>query len=196
MNTIKIAGLIASEPVFSHEVVGEKFYEFYIETLRKSDTVDTLPCIVSETYVKDIRNGYSIMISGEVRTRNVPIENAEKSHLEILVFVKEVLEYPGYDCNEFEAAATVCKQPIFRETPLGRQISNVLLAVNRAYGKSDYIPTIFWGRGALRVAELNVGDRLSVEGRLQSRKYIKRIEEEVVEMTAYELSASRFRKED
>ena len=189
MNKIVLAGLVTEEPTFSHEVHGEKFYHFYLSSSRQSGTCDVLPCIISEILKKDIEAGTEIKILGEIRTRNVHENN--KNNLEITVFVKEVLPYEE-DENNVEMDGFICKEPIYRETPLGRQVADLLVANNRPYGKSDYIPTIAWGRNAIKTSELEVGTRVNVFGRLQSRGYTKRLDDETEEVrVAYELSASR-----
>ena len=189
MNKIVLAGLVTEEPTFSHEVHGEKFYRFSLSSSRMSGTNDILPCTVSEILKKDIEEGTEIKVLGEIRTRNVH-EN-DKNHLEITVFVKEVLSYEK-DENNVELDGFICKEPTYRETPLGRQVSDLIIASNRERNfKSDYIPCIAWGRNAIRTSELNVGTRVKVLGRLQSREYNKRLGYETYEVrTAYELSSS------
>ena len=189
MNKIVLAGLVTEEPTFSHEVHGEKFYRFSLSSSRMSGTNDILPCTVSEILKKDIEKGTEIKVLGEIRTRNVH-EN-DKNHLEITVFVKEVLLYEK-DENNVELDGFICKDPTYRETPLGRQVSDLIIASNRERNfKSDYIPCIAWGRNAIRTSELNVGTRVKVLGRLQSREYNKRLGDETYEVrTAYELSAA------
>ena len=189
MNKIVLAGLVTEEPTFSHEVHGEKFYRFSLSSSRMSGTNDILPCTVSEILKKDIEKGTEIKVLGEIRTRNVH-EN-DKNHLEITVFVKEVLSYEK-DENNVELDGFICKEPTYRETPLGRQVSDLIIASNRERNfKSDYIPCIAWGRNAIRTSEFNVGTRVKVLGRLQSREYNKRLGDETYEArTAYELSSS------
>ena len=187
MNKIVLAGLVTEEPIFSHEVHGEKFYRFSLSSSRMSGTNDILPCTVSEILKKDIEEGTEIKVLGEIRTRNV--HEDDKNHLEITVFVKEVLLYEE-DENNVELDGFICKEPTYRETPFGRQITDLMVASNREYFKSDYIPCIAWGRNAIRASEFNVGTRVKVLGRLQSREYKKKIDDGTYEVrTAYELSA-------
>lgn len=189
MNKIILAGLVTEEPTFSHEIYGEKFYRFSISSSRQSGTQDVLPCVVSEILKKDIEAGTEIKVFGNIRTRNVH-EN-DSSHLEIMVFVKEVLPYDK-DENNVELDGFICKEPTYRETPFGRQITDLLIASNRSYGKSDYIPTIAWGRMAIKSSEFEVGARVKVFGRLQVREYVKKLEDGTEETrVAYELSSSR-----
>ena len=189
MNKIVLEGLVTEEPTFSHEVHGEKFYRFSLSSSRMSGTNDILPCTVSEILKKDIEKGTEIKVLGEIRTRNV--HEDDKNHLEITVFVKEVLLYEE-DENNVELDGFICKEPTYRETPFGRQITDLIVASNRERNhKSDYIPCIAWGRNAIRASELNVGTRVKVLGRLQSREYNKRLGDETYEArTAYELSSS------
>ena len=187
MNKIVLAGLVTEEPTFSHEVHGEKFYRFYLSSSRQSGYCDVLMCTVPEIIKNGISEGNKVNVFGEIRTRNV--HEADKNHLEVTVFVKEVLSYEE-DENNVELYGFICKEPTYRETPFGRQITDLIVASNREYFKSDYIPCIAWGRNAIRASEFNVGTRVKVLGRLQSREYKKKIDDGIYEArTAYELSA-------
>ena len=189
MNKIVLAGLVTEEPTFSHEVHGEKFYRFYLSSSRQSGYCDVLMCTVPEIIKNGINEGNVVKVSGEIRTRNV--HEDDKSHLEVTVFVKEVLLYEK-DENNVELDGFICKEPVYRETPFGRQITDLIVASNRERNyKSDYIPCIAWGRNAIRTSEFDVGTRVKVSGRLQSREYNKRLGDETYEArTAYELSTS------
>lgn len=188
MNEIILAGTVVDEPEFSHEVYGEKFYHFYLSSSRKSGTQDVLPCVVSEILKKDIEAGNEVKVCGNIRTRNV--HESDKSHLGITVFVKEVLPYEE-DENNVKLDGFICKEPTYREMPFGRQITDLLIASNRSYGKSDYIPTIAWGRMAIKSSELEVGAKVKVFGRLQCREYVKKLDDGTEETrVAYELSAN------
>ena len=189
MNKIVLAGLVTEEPIFSHEVHGEKFYRFYLSSSRQSGYCDVLMCTVPEIIKNGINEGNMVKVLGEIRTRNVHEDG--KSHLEVTVFVKEVLLYDK-DENNVELDGFICKEPVYRETPFGRQITDLIVASNRERNyKSDYIPCIAWGRNAIRTSEFNIGTRVKVSGRLQSREYNKKIDDEKYEeRTAYELSAS------
>ena len=185
MNKIYLQGIV-SELEFSHEYKGEKFYSFVLSSNRLSGYTDKLPCIVPEVNLPYIYEGQTVGICGEVRTRNVEVDG--KRHLEIYVFVRDFGECGG-DTNYVELQGFICKQPNLRNTPLGRTICDVIVAVNRPTGQSNYIPCIFWGRQALRVAEMEVGKEISITGRLQSREYVKQnIFGECETKTAYELS--------
>ena len=189
MNKIVLAGLVTEEPTFSHEVHGERFYRFYLSSSRQSGYCDVLMCTVPEIIKNGINEGNMVKVLGEIRTRNV--HEDDKSHLEVTVFVKEVLLYEK-DENNVELDGFICKEPVYRETPFGRQITDLIVASNRERNyKSDYIPCIAWGRNAIRTSEFNVGTRVKVSGRLQSREYNKRLGDETYEVrTAYELSAA------
>lgn len=185
MNKIYLQG-IASELEFSHEYKGEKFYSFVLSSNRLSGVADVLPCVASEVIVRYVENGKNIGLCGEVRTRNY--EENGKNHLQVYVFVRDFGEC-GRDTNYVELQGFICKQPILRNTPLGRTICDVFIAVKRMGDRSDYIPCIFWGRNALRVAEMEVGKEISITGRLQSREYVKQnLFGECETKTAYELS--------
>ena len=187
MNKIVLAGLVKEEPILSHEVHGEQLNRYRLLSSRQSGNCDILVCIVPEIIKNGISEGNKVKVLGEIRTRNVH-EN-DKNHLEITVFVKEVLLYEE-DENNVELDGFICKEPTYRETPFGRQITDLIVASNREYFKSDYIPCIAWGRNAIRASEFNVGTRVKVLGRLQSREYKKKIDDETYESrTAYELSA-------
>lgn len=192
-------GKITKKPVFSHEAYSEGFYIFYIEAQRKSGNVDTLPVVVSERLV-DINRldvDRTVVINGQIRSYNKHTDNEEHSHLILSVFAREidVLEDVEIDPdvnNAVEIIGHLCKPPIYRKTPLGREIADILVAVNRPYGKSDYIPCIVWGRTAKFVGHLPVGTHIEMTGRFQSRPYTKKISEDEIEnRVAYEVSVGR-----
>lgn len=191
-NNVELWGKIVSEPTYSHTVIDEKFYEFNIEVPRLSDSSDIIPITISEKlFTKDsIKLNDIIALSGQFRSYNKLIDG--KSKLMLTVFVRELKEVDTTkNPNIIQLKGFLCKQPIFRTTPFKREISDILLAVNRAYNKSDYIPCIAWGRNAKFVKDLPVGTKLNIEGRIQSRDYQKKLsEEEIVNKTAYEISIS------
>ncbi len=193
MNRIRIAGTI-SNIEHSHECMGEVFNSFIIESGRTSGVVDILNCIAPSILTKELVDGGSYELSGQIRTRNVDIDG--KRRLEIFIFITEINEYSGKDCNEVELVGTVCKTPVFRETPLGRDICDLLIASNRERSrKSDYIPCVTWGRTALRMSDAQIGEICAIKGRLQSRYYSKKLENGLDEMRiAYELSISSITK--
>lgn len=192
-NKVYISGEIVSEATFSHEVYGEGFYEFFVRVPRLSGQVDILPVTISERLIQDgmLGKGKNICALGQFRSYN-KIENG-KSRLLLTVFIRELLdETPEKNPNSILLGGYICKPPVYRTTPFNREIADVLIAVNRAYNKSDYIPCIAWGRNARFVRGLCVGDKIAVSGRIQSREYQKKISEtEIKTMTAYEVSVSK-----
>lgn len=192
-NKLFLSGTIVSQPVFSHEVYGEGFYELFLEVMRLSNQKDTLPITISERLISehDLRVGSRISVSGQFRSYN-KIEDG-RSRLMLTVFVREIEDYvPGKNPNVIELSGYICKPTVYRTTPFAREICDVLLAINRAYNKSDYIPCIAWGRNARYLRTLKVGDHLNITGRIQSRTYQKRLPDgSVSERTAYEISISR-----
>ncbi|MFQ9515355.1 MAG: single-stranded DNA-binding protein [Eubacterium sp.] len=196
-NKVKLVGSVVSEPEYSHKVCGEKFYIFYLSISRRSGTVDKIPITVSErlVYIDKIKIGERFEIEGQFRSHN-RIEN-DKSRLILSVFCSSIISAENEnDKNVIEIEGYICKQPIYRETPLGRDICDLLIAVNRPYGKSDYIPCIAWGRNAIYASNFEVGVKVFVKGRVQSREYSKKIDEGMEEIgTAYEVSIIQIREE-
>ena len=173
-NKVYVMGEIVSDASFSHEVYGEGFYEFFVRVMRLSGQADVLPVTVSERLIQDgmLAKGRSICAFGQFRSYN-KIENG-KSRLMLTVFVRELLqELPDKNPNSIILSGYICKPPIYRSTPFNREIADILLAVNRAYHKSDYIPLIVWGRNAKYAGTLETGNKIYVCGRLQSREYEK-----------------------
>ena len=189
-NGIVLQGTVAEAPAFSHRVYGEGFYEFKLEVPRLSGQADLLPLTVSERMLEGVNLsfGTELGVSGQVRSYNKILQGV--SRLIITVFVRDFLEPGGAAVNQVELTGTLCKHPVYRMTPLNREISDLLLAVNRLGNKSDYIPSIAWGRNARFAGSLAVGEHIHLEGRLQSRVYQKVLEDRVVERTAYEVSIS------
>lgn len=193
MNKATLAGKIV-DIGFSHEFKGEKFYKAILEVVRNSGNTDKLPCIIPDVLSKGLEAGDFTTFFGEIRTRNYYGDDGKK-HLDVHMFVQDVTEFTVY-LNTVELEGFICKEPIYRETPLSRQICDVLVAVNRRHGKSDYIPSISWGRDSLRVGMMQVGDKISIHGRFQSREYEKRVNDEYQTKTAYELSVAKVEKTD
>ena len=194
-NKVYIAGTVVNQPKFSYEVFGEGFYEFELEVKRLSDATDIIPVTVSERLLKeeDIKVGNKIAGTGQFRSYNKLVE--DKSKLMLTVFIRELVPYDEtINPNQIELTGFVCKEPIYRTTPFKREITDVLIAVNRSYNKSDYLPCIAWGRNAKFVKNLSVGDKLNMVGRIQSRVYQKRVDDQVFEKTAYEISLSKVSK--
>ena len=191
-NKVYVYGEIVSEAVFSHEVYGEGFYEFFVKVMRLSGQADILPVTVSERIMtEDMKVGGHICALGQFRSYN-KLEGG-KSRLMLTVFRRELLEEPpAKNPNSIVLSGYICKPPVYRTTPFNREIADLLIAVNRSYNKSDYIPAIAWGRNARFVRNLQVGDRVALSGRIQSREYQKKQPDETfTAMTAYEVSISK-----
>ena len=198
-NIVKVVGEIVAPLTPSHEVFGEGFYETVIGIERKSEYVDLIPVMVSERLmdVSEDWVGQVVSIVGEFRSFND--HSTEKSRLKLYLFAKEIecVDWKLEHKNEIFLRGHICKEPIYRKTPQGREIADVLVAVNRGYGKSDYIPCITWGRNARFVGEMKIGTYLELEGRIQSRDYVKKYpdakEGEILEevRTAFEVSVSK-----
>ena len=200
-NHLILVGKVTSEKRFSHEIYGEKFYIFDMEVARLSDTTDIIPVTASERIITDdlLTIGNRLVIKGQFRSYN-SYEN-EKNRLILTVFAKDIVlaeeaseedkETIERTSNEVTLTGYICKTPIYRQTPFGREISDLLLAVNRAYNKSDYIPSIAWGRTARFCQNLPTGTEVKVVGRVQSRNYEKKHEDGSIEnKVAYEVSIS------
>lgn len=191
-NKVYICGEIVSEAQFSHEVYGEGFYEFKIKVMRLSGQADILPVTVSERIMtENMKIGETVCALGQFRSYN-KLEGG-KSRLMLTVFVRELLDAPPMkNPNSVVLSGYICKPPIYRTTPFNREIADLLIAVNRSYNKSDYIPAIAWGRNARFVKNLSVGDKVALSGRIQSREYQKKqADDTFVTMTAYEVSISK-----
>ena len=210
-NCVTLIGKVASDKRLSHETFGEKFYLFDLEVMRLSDIADIIPITVSERLLTDfdLSIGNQIIVDGQFRSYN-NYEN-EKNRLVLTVFAKDIQEYDkvkeqeetteqedeenegtekkGEVTNEIVLIGYICKKPIYRQTPFGREIADILLAVNRAYNKSDYIPCIAWGRNARFCQNIEVGTEIKITGRIQSRTYEKKFEDGTSETrVAYEVS--------
>ena len=192
-NRAYVNGKIITDAKPTHTAYGEQFYEFTIEIPRLSGQSDRLPVTISERLMGDrIKPGAEFCAIGQFRSYNKLDGEDGKSRLMLAVFVTEVLEAPiSRIPNQILLSGYICKPTIYRTTPLNREIADALLAVNRAYNKSDYIPTIAWGRNARFMQELKVGDRITLVGRIQSREYVKQRPDGPKAMTAYEVSISR-----
>lgn len=202
-NHLILVGKVTSEKRFSHEIYGESFYIFDLEVPRLSGNADIIPITVSERLITDelVNIGQKLLIKGQFRSYN-SYEN-EKNKLILTVFAKDIMEVEENEeekqdevqylkdnvSNEVVLTGFICKKPIYRQTPFGREIADLLLAVNRAYNKSDYIPAIAWGRNARFCQNIEVGTEVKITGRVQSRNYEKKYEDgTTVTKTAYEIS--------
>ena len=197
-NKVFLTGVVTSNPVFSHEIFGEGFYNLDLKVERLSGNYDIIPITVSERLLtnENFKFNNKVSIKGQFRSYN-KAENG-KSHLVLTVFVREITEVDNtLNPNIIELTGFVCKTPIYRTTPFKREICDVLLAVNRAYNKSDYLPCIAWGRNARFLKNMEIGKKVSVIGRIQSREYQKKLsEDESQTKTAYEISISKIRLEN
>lgn len=201
-NYLTLVGKVTGEKKFSHEIYGEKFYVFNLEIARLSGNSDIIPITASERLATDemLTEGKNLLVKGQFRSYN-SYEN-DKNKLILTVFAKDILEVEEPEengenemvrkdmvTNEVVLVGFICKKPIYRQTPFGREIADILLAVNRAYNKSDYIPTIAWGRNARFCQNLEVGTKVRIVGRVQSRMYEKKYEDGTVQnRVAYEVS--------
>lgn len=190
-NKVFLNGVVVEKPVFSHETYGEGFYEVKLSVPRLSDHNDILPVTVSEKMLKDFGLGQEVAIKGQFRSFNKLA--GDKSKLVLNVFAREIIEKnDSMNPNIIELVGFLCKPPIFRTTPFNREICDILIAVNRAYNKSDYLPCIAWGRNARYIRDAKVGSKLQIVGRIQSRDYQKRLSSgEFETKTAYEISVTR-----
>ena len=195
-NQVSVIGEIVSEFTFSHEVFGEGFYMMDVLVRRLSDSADIIPVMISERLINvgEDYSGEYIRVAGQFRSYNRHEE--KKNRLVLSVFVRE-LEFLAPDdmvekSNQIFLDGYICKEPIYRKTPLGREIADLLIAVNRSYGKSDYIPCICWGRNARFASGFEVGAHVQILGRIQSREYVKKLDmQETVKRIAYEVSVSK-----
>ena len=197
-NSLVLMGKVANEKTFSHEIYGEKFYQFSLSVPRLSGNADNIPITISERLFRDedIAIGKNVKVNGQFRSYNGYENN--KNRLVLTVFVKDIEFLPDGDevlsdkdvvSNEVDLTGFICKPPIYRQTPFGREITDILIAVNRAYNKSDYIPSIAWGRNARFCQNIEVGTEIKITGRIQSRTYEKKFEDGTSETrVAYEIS--------
>ena len=198
-NIVNLRGELGEELAFSHEIFGEKFYSAKIKIHRLSDTYDILPITISERLLQeiDLNKNNLVDVVGQLRSYNKNIDNRNK--LVLTVFARELnlVKEEAKDPNSIFLDGYICKDPIYRKTPLGREITDLLVAINRPYNKSDYIPSIVWGRNAKFAKNLELGDRVQMWGRVQSRDYEKKLEDGTIEKrVAYEVSISKIKKLD
>lgn len=192
-NRVFISGEIVTKAEFSHEVYGEGFYEMNVLVKRLSGQGDILPVTVSERLItdKDLKVGVTINALGQFRSYNKLVDG--KSKLMLTVFIRELVDETYVkNPNSIVLTGYICKPPVYRTTPFNREIADILIAVNRSYNKSDYIPCIAWGRNARFAKNLAVGEKIAVSGRIQSREYQKKVtDDDVRTLTAYEVSISK-----
>ena len=198
-NVVTVTGMIVEGCAFSHKVYAEGFYVFKVSVPRLSENEDILPVTVSERLIDTnlLAPGTMVSIRGQIRSYNYYSD--KKNRLVLTIFAREIdllddLDGKDINPNEIFLNGFICKLPVYRKTPFGREISDILVAVNRAYNKSDYIPCIAWGRNARFAGSLATGDNIRITGRIQSRKYQKKTEDALEERTAYEVSVSKIEK--
>lgn len=189
VNQITVRGQLMDLPEFSHENHGKRFYRFYLDIPRLSGNSDQLPVVAEERILDaiDLSGGSMLTVTGQIRSHNTRTSGGR--HLLIFIFAASITAEDGEPCNDVVLEGPLCKEPIYRRTPLGREICDAMLAVKRTFRRADYLPCIFWGRTAEEIAICHTGDCIRIVGRLQSRTYIKRTEEGQVERVAYEISA-------
>lgn len=189
VNQITVRGELTNLPVLSHENHGKRFYRFFLDIPRLSGTSDILPVIAEERLLQDmdLSGGGMLTVTGQIRSHNV--RNGGSRHLLIFIFASSVTAEDGPSCNDLILEGPLCKEPIYRRTPLGREICDAMLAVPRSFRRADYLPCIFWGRTAEDISLCHTGDIIRIEGRLQSRSYTKRTDSGAEVRIAYEVSA-------
>ena len=188
-NQAFVRGSLARLPDFSHETGGKRFFRLYLEVPRLSGALDTLPVLVREEVLNtlDLSGGEMLSVAGQVRSHNIRSEGRRK--LLIFLYADSITAEDGPAVNNVDLQGTLCREPVYRRTPLGREICDCMLAVPRGCHRADYIPCILWGSTARKVSALHTADHLRISGRLQSRVYTKLTPDGAVEMTAYEVSA-------
>mgnify|MGYP000751388790 FL=1 len=187
-NEVLLEGTALEAPVLSHENHGTRFYRFPLEVPRLSGTPDTLPVLLPEPLLDTVQTEAPLRVQGQLRSFNN--RSGVGNRLVLTVYAQAIQPGTGEPCNRILLSGALCKPPVFRRTPLGRSICDLMLAVSRRYGRADYLPVIAWGQLAVRAARLQVGDPLSLEGRVQSRAYRKVLEDgSIQDRVAYEVSA-------
>lgn len=188
-NLITLRGELSGLPEFSHENHGRKFYRFTLEVPRLSGAVDYLPIVAEEGLLcaMDLSGGEMIAVTGQIRSHNIRTDGVRR--LLIFVFAGSIIAEDGQPLNDVMVEGPLCREPTYRRTPLGREICDVMLAVPRAFRRADYLPCILWGRTAQEISRCAIRDRITIQGRLQSRIYTKYQNDVPCERTAYEISA-------
>lgn len=187
-NEVLLEGTALEAPVLSHENHGTRFYRFPLEVPRLSGTPDTLPVLLPEPLLDTVQTEAPLRVQGQLRSFNN--RSGVGNRLVLTVYAQAIQPGTGEPCNRILLSGALCKPPVFRRTPMGRSICDLMLAVSRRYGRADYLPVIAWGQLAVRAARLQVGDPLSLEGRVQSRAYRKVLEDgSIQDRVAYEVSA-------
>lgn len=188
-NQITVRGSLMELPVYSHENHGRHFYRFSLEIPRLSGTVDVLPVVAEERilYGIDLSGGEMLTVTGQIRSHNNRVDGVRR--LLVFIYATDLMAEDGEALNDAIIEGPLCREPVYRRTPLGREICDVMLAVPRAFKRADYLPCILWGRTAQEVSQCHTRDRIRIVGRLQSRTYTKMTDNGPIERTAYEISA-------
>lgn len=195
-NSLKLTGEIADTPVFSHETHETRFMSFPLTVMRLSQVADRITVLVREDLLDQISNniGDFVSLTGELRSFNN--KSGIGSRLVITAFAREIENAPHEYENELKLCGVLCKPPVYRKTPLGREICDLMLAINRRYGRTDYLPCIVWGKNAYAASDYHVGDAVSITGRVQSREYIKTVGDSSETRTTYEVSVTEISPAD
>ena len=193
-NEVEMEGLVLDVPTFSHENHNTRFYRFSLQIPRLSGQWDTLPVLIPEHMTEQVIPGEPLRLQGQLRSFNNRTQQGRR--LVLSIHVQTLLPCQGEHCNRIRLSGRVCKPPILRRTPLGRSICDLMLAVPRRYGRTDYLPVIVWGRLAMDAAALPVSAPVELEGRIQSREYTKVTDEGTSRRTAYEVSVMQFLDEE
>lgn len=196
MNHIALVGTVLNNPVFSHICYNKKFYHFFLKISRESGTLDTLRCVCEQEYATRLCHGDRVGVYGQIHTRNV--HESGKSLLIVYVLCKKIAQTDAPDTNIVEMSGYICKEPRYRITQFSnRKVCDLIIACDREYEKNDYIPTIAWGKCAKYAKGFEVGTKITLSGRMQSREYIKKLEDGTeVSKTAYEVSALRIERDE
>ena len=189
LNQIVVRGSLTALPQFSHENHGKKFYRLSLEVPRLSGNVDHLPVIAEEKILNqlDLSGGEMLTVIGQIRSHNIRLDGTRR--LLVFIFAADMVAEDAEPLNEVVIEGPLCREPIYRRTPLGREICDAMVAVPRAFNRADYLPCILWGKTAQEISRCHTRDRVRITGRLQSRSYTKLTEEGAVERVTYEISA-------
>ena len=188
-NQITVRGTLVNLPVYSHDSHGKRFFKFFLEVPRLSNAVDILPVVAEERILNgfDLSGGEMVTVIGQIRSHNDRVDGIRR--LMVFIYAYDMIAEDDEPINDVMIEGTICKDPVFRRTPLGRDICDVMLAVPRAFKRADYLPCILWGRTAMQIARCSIGDRIQLSGRLQSRSYTKVTDDGPIQRTAFEISA-------
>ncbi len=194
LNEVLLEGTAHTSPEWSHDNHGTRFYRFFLAVPRLSGQTDVLPVLMPASLLSQVTEGQMLRIAGQLRSFNN--RSGIGNRLVLTVYAREILPGDGTPCNLIRLSGALCKEPVFRRTPLGRSICDLMLAVPRRYSRADYLPVIAWGQLAVRASRLSVGDTLTLEGRIQSRTYHKVTDHGTEDRVAYEVSMMHLPEDD